>query len=186
MQFAIKQYDLTFIITKLIVVMMSTVLISMLTWIHGTSVKGNIILWLEIDVSASADRYSQILQESTNHPIFFQSETGNYWHNWPNWPRGWNLFYQSEWFKWGALKLESQCVISGYTKLSSNCCQNVVKLWTQLSQKCHINNFDHHPTMTNMNIDPALLQPPGVRTFSTTSIFSPPPCTRFQFNFLLV
>ena len=44
MQFAIKQYDLTFIITKLIVVMMSTVLISMLTWIHGTSVKGNIIL----------------------------------------------------------------------------------------------------------------------------------------------
>ena len=103
-----------------------------------------------------------------------------------HWPRGWNLFYQSEWFKWGALKLESQCVISGYTKLSSNCCQNVVKLWTPLSQKCQINNFDHHPTMTNMNIDPALLQPPGVRTFSTTSIFSPPPCTRFQFNFLLV
>ena len=101
-----------------------------------------------------------------------------------HWPKGWNLFYQSQWLKWGALKLESQArLYKAIIKLLSNCCQNAVKLWPSCYKNVTWTTLTS--TMTNMNIDPALLQPPGVRTFSTTSIFSPPPCTRFQFNFLL-
>ena len=155
MQFAIKQYDLTFIITKLTVVMMSTVLISMLTWIHGTSVKGNIILWLEIDVSASADRYSQILQESTNHPIFCNLKQEIIGTTDPltqmlkslfNKVNGLNegLKLERQWFQATTIGTKTQSYHQTVVKLLSKCCQIVTKL-SPRCQKCHINNFDQHP-----------------------------------------
>ena len=148
MQFAIKQYDLTFIITKLTVVMMSTVLISMLTWIHGTSVKGNIILWLEIDVSASADRYSQILQESTNHPIFCNLKQEIIGTTDPLTQMLKSLFNKVNGLNeglwtWRDSDFRLQLLVPKHKaiiKLLSNYCQNVVKLWPSC-----------HPAVTKMS-----------------------------------